>query len=215
MDEKTQDKLKAVVETLLKKEAGKFRSLIQKELDTKVQAKMGEMKKSLSGSAATGKTAAPKVVKEVGGAMAPSAPPATTPSSGNSVPPPAPVKPLATKDIKIAPTSGASGEQTLDPNFEKEFFTKSYLYKGQKVVVKTVGTGFGKPVRIYINDKSWEFFPGPNAASSATKAYIDGMMKDAKQDPELARAMTDTVIGDKKKAGQPPAPTAKPKWGGR
>ena len=198
MDEQTQDILKSVVETLLKKEAGKFRGLIQKELASKVHAKIEELKKALSGSAVTGDAATPKVVKEVGGAMAPSAPPATTPSSDNSVPPPAPVKPLAAKDIKIAPSPGASGD-----------------YKGQKVVVKQIGTGFGKPVRIYINDKSWEFFPGPNAASSATKAYIDGMMKDAKKDPELARAMTDTVIGDKKKAGQPPAPAAKPKWGGR
>ena len=215
MDEQTQDILKSVVETLLKKEAGKFRGLIQKELASKVHAKIEELKKALSGSAVTGDAATPKVVKEVGGAMAPSAPPATTPSSDNSVPPPAPVKPLAAKDIKIAPSPGASGDQTLDPNFEKEFFVNTYDYKGQKVVVKQIGTGFGKPVRIYINDKSWEFFPGPNAASSATKAYIDGMMKDAKKDPELARAMTDTVIGDKKKAGQPPAPAAKPKWGGR
>ena len=39
MDEQTEDILKSVVETLLKKEATKFRGLIQKELAAKVHSK--------------------------------------------------------------------------------------------------------------------------------------------------------------------------------
>jgi hypothetical protein len=136
--------------------------------------------------------------------MAPSAPVATAAptddmdTSGTGSP--APEKPLKPKDIKVIPVTAGSGRDdiTLDPNFEKEFYVSSYNYKGQTVIVKQVGTGFGKPVRIYINDKRWEFFPGPKTAEKATKLYIDSLMKDAKSDPELARSMTNKVKMDKK-----------------
>jgi len=211
MDEQTQDILKSVVETLLKKEATKFRGLVQKELAAKVHAKIEELKKALSGQAITD---SPTTVKEVGGAMAPSAPPVTTPSNDMGAPSPAPVKPLKPKDIKIVPTAAGANKDdvSLDPNFEKEFFVTSYDYKGQNVIVKQVGTGFGKPVRIYINDRRWEFFPGPKTAEKATKSYIDSMMTDAKKDPELARSMTDKVNSDKKQgvaAAPPQADAAK------
>ena len=224
MDEQTEDILKSVVETLLKKEATKFRGLIQKELAAKVHSKIEELKKALSGPSVGGEK---KLVSEI--PMAPSAPVATDPSNtagaadAGGLGSPAPDKPLKPKDIKIVPTAAGANKDdvSLDPNFEKEFFVTSYDYKGQKVIVKQIGTGFGKPVRIYINDRRWEFFPGPKTAEKATKSYIDTMMTDAKKDPELARSMTDKVNADKKQgvaaappqadaAKEPPAASGKP-----
>jgi len=205
MDEQTGDILKSVIETLMKKEAGKFRTIIQKELASKVHTKIEELKKALSVNIVS----QPKTVNEV--PMAPSAPVATTPTNsmdtmGTGAP--APVKPLKPKDIKIVPTAAGANKDdvTLDPNFEKEFYVNSYDYKGQKVIVKQVGTGFGKPVRIYINDRRWEFFPGPKTADKATKTYIDQLMKDAKKDPDLAISMTKKVENDKKAGFAEPPP---------
>lgn len=195
MEKDTEDILKTVIETLMKKEASKFRGLIQKELASKINSKLEELKKALSGQMlAQGK---PSTVNEIGGTipsgMAPSAPPA--------------VSPIKAGDLRIVPTAAGANKDdvSLDPNFEKEFFFKSYTYKGQNVIVKQVGTGFGKPVRIYINDRRWEFFPGPKTAEKATKEYIDSMVKAAKKDPELGASMTNKVKADKK-AGLAAAP---------
>lgn len=207
METDTENILKTVIETLMKKEASKFRGLIQKELASKIHSKIEELKKALSGQILTQQ--APATVNEIGGAipsgMSPSAPPA--------------VSPVRAGDLKIVPTAAGANKDdvSLDPNFEKEFFYKSYDYKGQNVIVKQVGTGFGKPVRVYINDRRWEFFPGPKTAEKATKDYIDGMVKAAKKDPEMASAMTNKVKTDKKAglAAAPPqadaAKDAKPK----
>jgi hypothetical protein len=197
MEDQTDNILKSVVETLLKKEANKFRGMIQKELASKVHAKIEELKKALSGSSVSNN---PTTVKEVGGAMAPSAPAVTSPSNDMGVSSPAPIKPLKKKDIKIVPTAAGANKDdvSLDPNFEKEFYVSSYDYKGQHVIVKQIGTGFGKPVRVYVNDRRWEFFPGPTIAAKATKEYIDGMIKTAMANPDLARSMTDKIAADKK-----------------
>lgn len=197
MEKDTQDILKTVIETLMKKEASKFRGLIQKELALKINNKLEELKKALSGQMLTQDKAKPVAVNEIGGpvpsGMAPSAPPA--------------VSPVRAGDLRIVPTAAGANKDdvSLDPNFEKEFFYKSYNYKGQNVIVKQVGTGFGKPVRVYINDRRWEFFPGPKTAEKATKEYIDSMVKAAKKDPELAASMTNKVKADKK-AGLAAAP---------
>jgi hypothetical protein len=196
MEKDTEDILKTVIETLMKKEASKFRGLIQKELASKINGKIEELKKALSGQMMTSQKS-PTTVTEIGGpvpsGMSPSAPPA--------------VSPVRAGDLRIVPTAAGANKDdvSLDPNFEKEFFYKSYEYKGQNVIVKQVGTGFGKPVRIYINDRRWEFFPGPKTAEKATKEYIDMMVKSAKKDPELASAMTNKVKSDKK-AGLAAAP---------
>jgi hypothetical protein len=102
-------------------------------------------------------------------------------------------------DLKIVPTAAGSAKDdiSLDPNFEKEFYHSSQKYKGQDVLIKQLGTGFGKPVRVYINGRRWEFFPGPKAAMKATKDYIDGMVKDVKKDPTLAANMTAQINKDK------------------
>jgi hypothetical protein len=60
-----------------------------------------------------------------------------------------------------------------------------------------LGTGFGKPVRVYINGRRWEFFAGPKVAMKATKEYIDSMVKDVKKDPQLAANMTAQIKKDK------------------
>jgi hypothetical protein len=65
---------------------------------------------------------------------------------------------------------------SLDPNFEKEFYIKEMEYNGHKVVLKQVGLGLSKPVRVYVDDKRWEFFPGPESALKASKSYIDDMV---------------------------------------
>ncbi len=187
MKNETDKLLKSVIETLIKKEAPKFKGLIQKELASRIHDKIEELKKALSGQIVTGvgeKEEAPQSLPEnLPGA--PSAPP-TTP-------------PVKAGDLKIVPTAAGSAKDdiSLDPNFEKEFYQSAQKYKGQDVLIKQLGTGFGKPVRVYINGRRWEFFPGPKAAMSATKNYIDGMMKDAKKDPALAANMTAQIKKDK------------------
>ena len=64
---------------------------------------------------------------------------------------------------------------SLDPNFEKEFYVKEIAYNGHKVVLKQVGLGLSKPVRVYVDNKRWEFFAGPELALKASKSYIDGI----------------------------------------
>lgn len=188
MENDTDKLLKSVIETLIKKEAPKFKSLIQKELSARIHDKIEELKKVLSVSALSepGKKQEEEPValpENLPGA--PSAPPVTTPMKAG--------------DLRIVPTAAGSAKDdiSLDPNFEKEFFHSSEKYKNQEIVMKQLGTGFGKPVRVYINGRRWEFFPGPKAAAKATKDYIDNMMKDVKKDPSLAANMTAQIKKDK------------------
>lgn len=187
MENTTEKLIKSVIETLIKKEAPKFKSIIQKELASRIHDKIEELKKALSGQIVTGvgeKGETPQPLPEnLPGA--PSAPPVTTP--------------IKAGDLKIVPTAAGSAKDdiSLDPNFEKEFYHSFQKYKGQDVLIKQLGTGFGKPVRVYINGRRWEFFPGPKAAIKATKNYIDGMVKDAAKDTELAAKMTAQIKKDK------------------
>ncbi len=187
METEAEKILKSVIETLIKKEAPKFKSLIQKELASRIHTKVEALKKVLSGEIVTGvadKKAEPVALPEnLPGA--PSAPPVTAPINAG--------------DMKIVPTAAGSAkdDMSLDPNFEKEFYHSTEKYKGQDILVKQLGTGFGKPVRVYINGRRWEFFPGPKAAVKATKGYIDGMLKDAKKDPALGANMTAQINKDK------------------
>jgi hypothetical protein len=187
METEAEKILKSVIETLIKKEAPKFKSLIQKELASRIHTKVEELKKALSGEIVTGvadKKAEPVALPEnLPGA--PSAPPVTAPINAG--------------DMKIVPTAAGSAkdDMSLDPNFEKEFYHSTEKYKGQDILVKQLGTGFGKPVRVYINGRRWEFFPGPKAAVKATRDYIDGMLKDAKKDPTLGANMTAQINKDK------------------
>jgi len=186
MENEADKLLKSVIETLIKKEAPKFKSLIQKELTARVHEKIEELKKALSGQIVTGvgeKGEAQPLPENLPGA--PSAPPVTTPVKAG--------------DLKIVPTAAGSAkdDMSLDPNFEKEFYHSSVKHKGQDILIKQLGTGFGKPVRVYINGRRWEFFPGPKAAMKATKDYIDGMVADANKDPAMAANMTAQINKDK------------------
>lgn len=228
MESETDKLLKSVIETLIKKEAPKFKSLIQKELSTRIHDKIEELKKALSVSIVTG-VEGEKKKEEKPVALpenlpgAPSAPPAATPkqdpNTASDVPSPEQQKKEAEKaaadqkkateslakafkksgDLKIVPTAAGSAKDdiSLDPNFEKEFFYSTEKYKNQDIVIKQLGTGFGKPVRVYINGRRWEFFPGPKAAVKASKDYIDKMMKDVSKDPNLAVGMTMQIYQDK------------------
>jgi len=203
METEAEKILKSVIETLIKKEAPKFKSLIQKELASRIHTKVEELKKALSGEIVTGvadKKAEPVALPEnLPGA--PSAPPVTAPINAG--------------DMKIVPTAAGSAkdDMSLDPNFEKEFYHSTEKYKGQDILIKQLGTGFGKPVRVYVNGRRWEFFPGPKAAVKATRDYIDGMLKDAKKDPALGANMTAQINKDKN-AGvsqvAPPVDAGKP-----
>ena len=86
------------------------------------------------------------------------------------------------------PTAGSAasqdGQTDLDPNFEKEFYIKEMDYKGHKVVLKQVGLGLSKPIRVYVDDKRWEFFPGPESALKNVKSYIDEMIEKQKESVE-------------------------------
>lgn len=80
---------------------------------------------------------------------------------------------------------------SLDPNFEKEFYIKEMDYNGHKVTLKQIGLGLSKPIRVYVDDKRWEFFAGPEAAIKASKSYIDGLSK------EESVEITNPVITEK------------------
>jgi hypothetical protein len=154
--------------------ASGFRDAVRAELYGRVKSHLDglrvEMSESVLGENLTG---------------APSAPPTT--------------KPIKAGDLRIVPTAAGAAKDdiTLDPNFEKEFFVKTIPYKNQKITIKQLGTGFGKPIRIYINDRRWEFFPGPKVGIKAAQTYIDELMKDVKKDPQLAQAMTAQIKQDK------------------
>lgn len=151
-----------------------FRDAVRSDLYARVRSLLGGMRSAVSeailGENLTG---------------APSAPPVT--------------KPMKAGDLRIVPTAAgaAKDDMSLDPNFEKEFFVKTIDYKNQKITIKQLGTGFGKPIRIYINDRRWEFFPGPKVGIKAAQTYIDELMKDVKKDPQLAAAMTQQIKQDK------------------
>ena len=184
MEESETDKLlRSVIETLIRKEAPKFKSLIQKELSARIHSKIEELKKALSGQIMTAPKEPQALPENLPGA--PSAPPVTAaPNAG---------------DLKIVPTAAGSAkdDMSLDPNFEKEFYHSNMKYKNQEILIKQLGTGFAKPVRVYINGRRWEFFPGPKTAIKSAKGYIDGMVKDAKKDPEMAANMTAQIKKDK------------------
>jgi hypothetical protein len=168
------NRLRNAIDSLVGKDAPSFRGSVRTELFSRIHGTFDSLRQELSRDI---------ISENLPGA--PSAPPVT--------------KPIKAGDLKIVPTAAgaAKDDMSLDPNFEKEFFQSSSDYKGQRITVKQLGTGFGKPVRIYINDRRWEFFPGPKVGIKAAKDYIDGMVKDVRKDPQLAAAMTAQIAKDK------------------
>jgi len=166
--------LRSVIDSLADKDAEAFRLSVRGELMSRVGSSISSLKKDVSESL---------VSENLTGA--PSAPPVT--------------KPINSGDLRIVPTAAGAAKDdiSLDPNFEKEYFQSSMLHQNQRITVKQVGTGLGKPVRIYINDRRWELFPGPKVALKSAKEYIDGMLKDVRKDPSLGKAMTAQIQKDK------------------
>jgi hypothetical protein len=49
-------------------------------------------------------------------------------------------------------------EITLDPEFQKEFFLKTFEYKGKIITLKKVGMGASAPVSAYVDGKRKDIF---------------------------------------------------------
>jgi hypothetical protein len=210
MQDLTDQSINSVIEALVKKEASVFRKMIMRELATRIHTKLEGLKKTLSSELLA--NAQDEVNEDM--PIAPSGPPMSSPMTKNPMTPgvvptdampqkePIPFKlpKVKASELRIVPTTAGSvrDDATLDPAVEKEFFLRSENYKNQEITIKQVGTGLGKPVRVYINGRRWEFFPGPKVAMSATKEYVDQLVKDARKDPELAIIMTQQIKNDKK-----------------
>jgi hypothetical protein len=222
MQDLNNQSVNSVIEALLKKEASLFRKMIMKELANRIHTKLEGLKKTLSSQLLADYQ--DEMNEDI--PVSPSAPPSENPLKKNPMTPgvvstddmpkkepvPGPMKlpKIKTSELRIVPTAAGSvrDDASLDPAIDKEFFIRSETYKNQEITIKQVGTGLGKPVRVYINGRRWEFFPGPKAAMSATREYVDQMVKDARKDPELAVIMTQQIMNDKKTGVAPvPAPT--------
>lgn len=207
----------SIIETLVKKESASFRKMIQKELATRIHTKLEQLKKDLSSDLLIAQASEDDGSVSEATPVAPSAPITTQPNPPKisvpgvidvgSMPQKEPVpgnnklaaKKLKPSELKIVPTTAGSvrDDISLDPNMEKEFFVRTEKYKNQDITLKQVGTGLGKPVRAYINNRRWEFFPGPDAAMEASRVYVDQMMKDIRRDPDLGMIMTNQIRNDR------------------
>lgn len=213
MQDLTDQSIKSVIEALVKKEASAFRKMVMKELASRIHTKLEGLKKSLSAEFLAAADMADDVSEEL--PISPSATHTSAPMTKNPMTPGAvptdampqkepvpgkvvPIKKIKPSDLRVVPTTAGSvrDDASLDPAIEKEFFLKSENYKNQEITIKQVGTGLGKPVRVYINGRRWEFFPGPKAAMTATKEYVDQLVKDVRRDPELATIMTQQIKND-------------------
>jgi hypothetical protein len=83
----------------------------------------------------------------------------------------------------------------LDPEFQKEFYLKSFEYKGKLITLKKLGMGASAPVSAYVDDKRTEIFLTPEQAEREIKKIIDmkEKVKDAKME-SLENAGLDGVI---------------------
>ena len=83
----------------------------------------------------------------------------------------------------------------LDPEFQKEFYLKSFEYKGKLITLKKLGMGASAPVSAYVDDKRTEIFLTPEQAEREIKKIIDmkEKVRDAKME-SLENAGLDGVI---------------------
>ena len=187
------ENIKKAVDATQEKNAIEFREVIASELAKRLYSALNTKKESISKSLSSD-SPEPEVAVAEASVGAPSAP-ATGGRVGilgsdranagaGEVPDPLEVELKAEiesafglkneTDKAIAKDSDVS----LDPNFEKEFYVKEMDYNGHKVVLKQVGLGLSKPVRVYVDNKRWEFFAGPELALKASKSYIDSFEAD-------------------------------------
>ena len=64
-------------------------------------------------------------------------------------------------------------EITLDPEFQKEFFLKTFEYKGKIITLKKVGMGASAPVSAYVDGKRKDIFLSLKQARKGIKQIID------------------------------------------
>lgn len=202
------ENIKKAVETVMGKNAVDFKQAINDELAARLHAAITTRKESVASGVAVTETETEQVAEETeevseANVLAPSAPAtgakAGIPGSersnfgGSEVPDPLDADLQSELESAFGIKAAEAGKATakdddisLDPNFEKEFYMKETDYKGHKVLLKQVGLGLSKPVRVYVDNKRWEFFAGPEAAIRGAKSYIDGMDSDlAKEQAEL------------------------------
>lgn len=64
-------------------------------------------------------------------------------------------------------------DPTLDPDFQKEFYLKSFEYKGKLITLKKVGMGASAPVSAYVDGKRKDIFLSLKQARRGIKKILD------------------------------------------
>ena len=72
-----------------------------------------------------------------------------------------------------ADSQGDKDDQTLDPDFQKEFYLKSFEYKGKVITLKKVGMGASAPVSAYVDGKRKDIFLTLKQARKGIKRILD------------------------------------------
>ena len=193
------DNIKKAVETLLTKNPIEFKETIGNELSSRVFAAIKARKESVASGIALAQEES--VVVSEAGLAAPSAPSSggkvgklgSERSNSGAAGVADPLDDDLRAELELAFGLGKESPKesekvakdddlSLDPNFEKEFYMSETDYKGHKVMMKQVGLGLSKPIRVYVDGKRWEFFAGPELAEKASHSYIDQLILTAKQD---------------------------------
>jgi len=73
---------------------------------------------------------------------------------------------------KVA-AEGDKEDIALDPEFQKEFFLKTFEYKGKVITLKKVGMGASAPVSAYVDGKRKDIFLTLKQARKGIKNIID------------------------------------------
>ena len=68
---------------------------------------------------------------------------------------------------------GDKEDIALDPEFQKEFFLKTFEYKGKVITLKKVGMGASAPVSAYVDGKRKDIFLTLKQARKGIKTIID------------------------------------------
>jgi ribosomal protein L21E len=68
---------------------------------------------------------------------------------------------------------GDKEDIALDPEFQKEFFLKTFDYKGKVITLKKVGMGASAPVSAYVDGKRKDIFLTLKQARKGIKTIID------------------------------------------
>jgi len=76
-------------------------------------------------------------------------------------------------EAEKASTEGDKEDIALDPEFQKEFFLKTFEYKGKIITLKKVGMGASAPVSAYVDGKRKDIFLTLKQARKGIKNIID------------------------------------------